>query len=294
MRCRALLHQCKQIDLTADYKDITISYGILNIQDDVHYFKIYRGYLTDGNAYEAAGDWDNIYYPVDSIEVRFEEYQNGVLRRSEVLDTTTAIPKDEGYFPNPKQLLYYSNWKLDLERTYRLVIVRHTTGDVIYAQTLMVGDFSIRRPLYSWNMCSDNPYRIIFTSAENAAMYDLYLTFYYIEVNNSTGAIEHKQLTQRLNGDYIRATTSGEITFTGFTPDYFFTTIIQSIETKPNVTRYIDSVDGQAYRCMRLSAWAASWQDSRVLLQATWAMTVHSPLISSITASRVFIRSSFS
>ena len=147
-----LLRQCKPVDLTADYKDITVSYGILNIKDPVHYFKIYRGYLTDGNAYEAAGEWDNIYYPVDSIEVRFEEYENGTLLRSAVLDTTTAVPKDEGDFHNPKQLLYYSDWQLDPERVYRLAIKRHTSGDEIYAQTIMVGNFSVRRPMVSWNM----------------------------------------------------------------------------------------------------------------------------------------------
>lgn len=251
------LTQCKPIDLTADYKDITISYGFLNAKDKVHYFKIYRGYITDGNAYDAAGEWDNIYYPVDSIEVRLVEYRNGQILRSAVLDTTTAVPKDEGYFHNPKQLLYYSDWQLDTENSYRLVINRKSTGDEVYAETVVVGGFSIRRPMVSWNMNSNNPYKILFSSAENAAMYDLFLTFYYIEVDNATKAITHHQVTRRLNGDYIRATTGTEVAYTGFTPETFFTTIVQAIETKPGVTRYIDSVAGQPYRCMRLTAWAA-------------------------------------
>ena len=58
-----LLPQCRELDLTADYKDITISYGILNPNDDIHYFKIYRGFITDGNALLEAGDWDKVYYP---------------------------------------------------------------------------------------------------------------------------------------------------------------------------------------------------------------------------------------
>ena len=56
----------------------------------------------------AAGEWDNIYYPVDSIEVCLEEYRDGQFLRSAVLDTTTAVPKNEGDFHNPKQLLYAS------------------------------------------------------------------------------------------------------------------------------------------------------------------------------------------
>ena len=87
-----LFTQCKPIDLTADYKDITISYGFLNAKENVHYFKIYRGYITDGNAYDAAAEWDNIYYPVDSIEVRLVEYRNGQVLRSAVLDALAHDP----------------------------------------------------------------------------------------------------------------------------------------------------------------------------------------------------------
>lgn len=253
-----VFRQCKPVDLTADLKDITISYGILNVKDDVHYFKIYRGYITDENAYVVASDWDKIYYPVDSIEVSLEEYSNGRLVRSAVLDTTTTVPKEPGDFHNPKQLLYYSNWKLDPEKVYRLVIHRNTTGDVIYAETVMVHDFSIKRPMVMWNMNLNQPYKMIFFSAENAAMYDIFLTFYYIEVDKGTGAIEHKKISKRINGDYIRSTSNDEVVFMGFTPESFFNNIIQSIETNDRVTRYIDSIDGQAGYCLRLTVWGAS------------------------------------
>ena len=250
------LNRCKPLDLTADYKDITVSYGILNQQDAIHYFKIYRGFITDGNANEVAGEWDKVYYPIDSIEVRFEEYQNGKLIRSAVLDTTTAIAKTSGYFPSPKQLLYYSDWQLDKESVYRLVIHRNTTGDEVYAETMLVGDFSITRPRVDWNMNLEQPYKMLFYQADNAAMYDIFLTFYYIEVDNGTHEVVHKQLTKRLNGDYIRASSTMEITFNSFIPKTFFTTIIQSIETNNQVTRYIDSLDGNPYYCMRLTVWA--------------------------------------
>lgn len=250
-----LLNRCQKLDLTADYKDITISYGILNEKDNVHYFKIYRGYITDQNAYVEAGNWDQIYYPVDSIEVRLEEYSNGKLVRSAVLDTTTVIPKESGFFHNPKQLLYYSNWQLDQEKTYRLVIHRNSDGQEVYAETMMVHGFSIINPKSSWNMNLNQPYRMKFYSGENAAFYDIFLDFYYIEVDNQTGAVEHKKLTKKLNGDYIRATNSSDMLYTGFTPETFFNTLIQTIETNPNVTRYIDSVDGKPYFCMRLTVW---------------------------------------
>ena len=120
---------------------------------------------------------------------------------------------------------------------------------------MMVHDFSIIRPKSTWNMNLNQPYRMKFYSAENAAMYDVYLTFYYIEVDNQTGHIEHKQLKRKINGDYIRAASGSEVTYSGFTPESFFNTIIQNIETNPNVTRYIDAVDHKPYYCMRLTVW---------------------------------------
>ena len=115
----------------------------------------------------------------------------------------------------------------------------------------MVGDFGIKNPMQSWNMCYNQAYKMRFSQAENAAMYDVFLTFSYIEVDNNTGVIEHKKVTKRLNGDYIRATSSSEVLFSSFIPETFFTTIIQAIETKPNVTRYTDT-----YYCLRLTVWA--------------------------------------
>lgn len=247
---------CKQdLDLTANYKDISITYALLNVKDSVHYFKVYKGYLTDENAYTQA-TWDNIYYPVDSIEVRLEEYVNGALNRSAVLDTTTKVDKQSGTFTNPKQLLYYSRWTLNPEATYRLVIKHRNTGDEVYAETLVVGNFSIRRPSSSWNMNLETNYSIKFYGATNAAAYDLYLRFYYIEVNNTTGAITHKMLSKKLNASTLRY-TGEEITFSDYTPKKFYAFLAQNIKPNNNVTRYIDAVNEQPYYCMSLEIWAA-------------------------------------
>lgn len=252
-----MLTSCERIDLTANYKDITISYSILNPKDEIHYFKVYRGFITDDNAFDAALDKSNIYYPVDSIEVRFEEYLNGKINRSAILDTTMQATKDSGDFAYPEQLLYYSDWKLNTDAVYRLVVKRLATGDEVYAETMIVNDFSVKRPINNWNMNLETGYKIQFYNAQNAALYDLYLTFYYIEVDNNTGNIEHKQLSRKLNGSYIRATSSSEMNYNDFSPASFFSSFIQAIPTNNNVTRYIDAIDNQPYRCLRLTVWAA-------------------------------------
>lgn len=252
-------------NLIADYKDVTISYGVLNINDDIHYFKIYRGFITEDNALVEAGNWDNVYYPVDSIEVRLEEYMNGVRTRGEILDTTTTVPKEEGFFPSPKQLLYYSEMKLNPEATYRLVIRRVNTGEEVYAETVLVGDFSIRIPMNSWNFNqadeNNNPTNatIRFFQANNASAYDIYLTFYYVEVDTLTNAVEHKSITKRLTSSVLYASASSdENVYQGFAPKSFFTFIAQSLQPNDRVVRYIDAIDGKQYYCFKLQIWAVN------------------------------------
>lgn len=247
-----------ELQLAADYKDITVTYAILNPKDSVHYFKIYKGYLTSENAFEAAFDWNNIYYPVDSIEVRFEEYsENGTLLRTAILDTTTQVDKLNGYFANPKQLLYYSTWKLDVDNTYRLIIKRLNTGKEVYAKIPLVGNFSVKYPMQSWNMNQENYSTIKFYSAPNAAAYDLYLHFYYIEVDKRTGSIEHKVLTKKLNSGFVFPTSSDEVSYMGFAPKSFYTIVGQSLTPNDNVVRYIDAINGVPFTCIRLQLWAA-------------------------------------
>ena len=89
----SLLSCSKDFNSNAPYRDATIVYGIINADEDVQYVKIYKGFLTDGNAYDAAQIYDSLYY-FDKITVELEEYSNGRKISSHVLDTTTAIPRD--------------------------------------------------------------------------------------------------------------------------------------------------------------------------------------------------------
>lgn len=254
-----LMTSCdNKLKLTADYKDISITYAILNQKDSIHYFKIYKGYLTEDNAYEAALDWNNIYYPVDSIEVRLEERsEQGTLLRTAILDTTTRVGRQSGLFAYPKQLLYYSDWKLNVDNTYRLVIKHVNSGKEVYAETPIVGNFSVKNPQQTWNMNQDKPSTIKFYAAANAAAYDLYLHFYYVEVNKTTGEVAHKVISKKLNADFIRSTTTGEVSYVGFVPKNFYTIIAQEIQPNDKVTRYIDAIDGISYNCIQLQLWAA-------------------------------------
>jgi len=258
------------LDLTADYKNITVSYSLLNMSDPVHYFKVYRGYLTDENAYIQAGNWENIYYPVDSIEVIFEEYdERGRLLRTATLDTTTAIQKEEGYFANPRQLLYYSTWQLNQDYNYKLRIKRLSTGDEVYAETNVVGVCKINKPISQnpFNSKNNNGPKFVLTGEgsasardRNVAIADFYITFNYIEVDKNTSAVTHKSITKKMNSSYKKPASDGDISYDDFTPNDFFRFLTQNIQPNSNVVRYVDTIEGQPYFCLKVDSWFANEQ----------------------------------
>lgn len=256
-----------KINLMADYKDIRISYAVLNVNDPIHYFKIYRGYQTEENAYVEASNWDQIYYPVDSIEVRLEEYAaNGTKIRDAVLDTTTSITRAPGYFANPKQMLYYSTWQLDEECKYRLVIKHVNSGEEVYAETLIVGNCVFSKP-YNQNPfnCSNDHAPLFQIVSEdgslrdkNVAVADMYLIFHYLEIDNQTKAVSHKTISKKMNASFLTPQSDGSITFDGFYAKDLMLAIKENVKPNDNVTRYLDTVDGKPFFCLEIQAWLAT------------------------------------
>ncbi len=68
------------IDVTAEYKDITIVYGLLSRNDSVHYLRINKAFLGDGNVMEYVTNADSSSY-YDNLEVTLTETTSSGLSR---------------------------------------------------------------------------------------------------------------------------------------------------------------------------------------------------------------------
>ena len=223
----------------AEYKDITIVFGLLNINEDTQYVKIQKAYLTEGNAYEEARNPENLYY-YDKIDVSMNELEmNG--RQARVIKNiplymTTAVPKDEGVFANPEQVLYYTTEKLSVDHEYQLVIKNKESGKVVTGQTAVVGDFSVVTPISSYlNMT--NPKSVIkFYAAQNAVAYDLYMIFRYIEKNRETGEIvKHGVIRWKIGS---LGEQHGSTVILNYLPVSFYSIVAANLEPDPTVYRY--------------------------------------------------------
>ncbi len=194
-----ILNSCEtDIDVSADWKDITVVYGLMDQQDSVHYLRINKAFLGDGSALEYAKEPDSSSY-FNNLEVTLTQTgPNG--KKVFTYDTIHVSNKDSGIFYSPSQILYRSNFIIpeDINEgndyKYDLLIRNKITGKEIKAATQIVNDFKISTPRYgqpSIDFITDNNQKIEWTSAKNGKRYDVSIRFWFQEVlNNSNDTID--------------------------------------------------------------------------------------------------------
>lgn len=194
----SLFHACStDVDLYADYKDITVVYGLLDSGKDTNYVKINKAFLGPGDAFKIALIDDSCNYP-GKLDAKIIEYKanngsnNYQQTRELPLDTITVHNKNLGIFYAPDQLVYYTKEKLNNNTNnhkykYELVINRGDT--ILNAFTEMVGgtgfsiylsqmDFTTVKGSIKWRECP------------NAVVYELVVKFRFTEVSPSNDSVQ--------------------------------------------------------------------------------------------------------
>lgn len=255
------LTSCKpDVQLTSDYRDMTVVYGLLNPLDQNHYIKIYKGYLTKENALVWANELDNISY-YDDIAVELIEHRaNGEVVAYD-MDTVMSVSKNYGVFASPTQVLYRPVKKnthrpVSLREgcLYQLVITNKETGRTVTSETTTIANMAFNIPLgtsqsvSTININKDDPWEVGFRSntwPENAYAVDAYVSFRYIEQDKVTGDTVHKAIND------ICVTTgfvAGNVA--SFKPNVIFKILQENIEVNNNVWRYPDT-----YECINIKLW---------------------------------------
>lgn len=141
------LYSCEtEIKTNAEYKDITVVYGLLNPNESNHYIKITKAFLGEGNANDLANNSANFNYADGELDVRIDEYNaNSTFVRSFSLSrTVNEIPKDDGVFSNTDNVLYkFVEPSLKKDYSYKLNIVNKTLGKEITSETKIANDPSL-------------------------------------------------------------------------------------------------------------------------------------------------------
>jgi hypothetical protein len=139
----ALISCETDIEANAEYKDIPVVYGLLDVADTIHYIKVNKAFSGDVNALDLAADATNYDYEAGEIDVIVS---NGSTDYS--LTRITNIPKDAGIFDNTTNVLYaFTEPNLDVNSTYSLRIINNSLNKEITAETAIVGNATITDPI---------------------------------------------------------------------------------------------------------------------------------------------------
>lgn len=186
-------------DITSDWKEITIIYGLLNPEDDVQYIRIQKAFLSeDVSALEVAEVGDSLYHSTSGevLSAVLEEYrivnddQIGTLNKTITLEKVSGseegLEKEEGVFATDPYFLYKTDANISQNRIYRLV-VNTPSGTVITSDARMVKNFEVSRPDSEIAVSFLSDFNMFWLPAENAAVYDVDVYFNYTETRNVNG-----------------------------------------------------------------------------------------------------------
>jgi hypothetical protein len=236
----------------ADYKEVTVVYGLLSVKDTAHYIKIMKGFFDEKqNNLSLAGNPDSIYFK--NLNVTMEVLNNGSIIETIVLDKVDLINegyvKEPGTFAESPNYAYKFKRNLDPARVYRLRVKNPETGKEVYAETPVItalpNAFRFVKPFDNLEQLfftdPENPYVFIWRGPATAAFYDVVLQFRYQEVNaasplDTTYVVKDIAIVKNLPGG-----NPGDISALLSSVD-FFKQLNSAIPSAPfTIKRYVDT-----------------------------------------------------
>lgn len=177
-----------EVNLEAEWKDIPIVYGFLNVQDTAHYVRVQKAFLEPGgDALQIAQISDSIYY--DDIAVSLENITKGTSFPLErVNGEDEGYPKEEGIFANSPNVLYKIGAQLaDLEGSDE-VVLRVDRGDELppaVAETVVLSEIdsvtsSPANNINRWRY--DQLMPVVWRPGPEAQIFDVRFIIHYREV----------------------------------------------------------------------------------------------------------------
>ena len=257
----ALFTSCdNDLKIIADWKDVPAVYGILNAQDSVHYIKLNKDFLGQGDVMMMAQEFDSLHYAVDQVGIRLLEKeesdvpsQNGTnwqTRNTYELEPTNEFVRPEGVFSSPTQTIYKTTAPLNKDFYYSVEVYRKS-NDTIIAQTdrpiPILSPLSVINPnTFSPLVILPNSYvpKVEWRSVSGGKMYELSMRFNYMEFPIS-GASDTLFKSIEINYPSIFSidTDGGDYMDYPLSYDQFLGFIAANIPEDPTVRRLVVGFD---------------------------------------------------
>ena len=192
----SVFYSCnKDLNVNANWKDITIIYGLLDQAEDTTFIKITKAFLGNGDALTFAKIPDSSIYP-EKLEVRLEAWAGNTLVQTWANFDTITKYKDTSktaiFYPG--NLIYYKvTGHLDSTYTYWLKVRHKKTGVVDSAVTHLIYGFKVDSPDPFYKQVEYAPgknFKVSFFQATGGKRYQLVARIHYRE--NSSGESTEK------------------------------------------------------------------------------------------------------
>jgi len=184
------------IDLNADYKDITVVYGLLDKGTDMQYIKVNKTFLGDAPVSEMAAVSDSFIYK--SATVMLKKYHNDTYIKTIHFVYNDTIPKDAGYFANDKNVIYITDEKIieeseenNLEEYSYKLVVQIPGKPEVTSEAKLVSNVKLLPPIsYKPSLIFYQSYgtsgqyidlKVKYQSAKNALLYEVYTEIKFYE-----------------------------------------------------------------------------------------------------------------
>ena len=236
-----------ELQVNADFKDITVIYAALEANKDVNWVRVQRGYLGNEAASVSFDRTDSLYYPVDEIDVLLREFEPGSARSDEEREIplqvdSTTFSLQPGTFTTEGHRLYRTppGVELDLDKDYEVVVIRKDNSEA-YARTSLIDNAVINDP----NSRNPDPDvrvfrdRVEWQPVSGAASHEVKVVYKFLEFDNNT-----KQSTiDSISFSVLNISPANEgSTGRSIETDIINRLAISNLEVKPNVFRFFKEI----------------------------------------------------
>ena len=199
------LNSCdKDINVNAEWEDITAVFGLLDQNADTHYVKINKAFLGEADAFDMAQVRDSSEY--QNLTAYIEEWKDDKIQTTYDLKELEITDKEEGVFYAPNQTVYYfTKTRLDSLAKYKLVVVLNegtSNEKIVTSETEIIDGFNFGTNYRNWtakgsarltiefagaNDINDQNFKI--TTTKDAKRFEVYGIFNYEDViDNGDGS----------------------------------------------------------------------------------------------------------
>ena len=194
-----LLFSCEtDFDVNANWKDVTIVYGLIDPNNEDQLIKINKAYLGQGDAIQMASISDSTNYDPSNLIVKIHRVREQVFNTYDTLSTVvltdTVLDKDDGLFSTDDNIIYTFKKPSSFYNTnsiYLLEILNLSSGQKVTSETEIINSFSFEslNPSFEWGLYNGEladslrfrTKNIEWQNSKNGVIYQLDILINYLE-----------------------------------------------------------------------------------------------------------------